>query len=1397
MTTAQPRRLRRDRATWALPLVVLASALATACAGTPRHHPVAIGEHVAIGSVDDLLGFRDAWNNGEFRQLKAATKITLTRDIDLGDIERWQPIGTRRDPFDGVLDGQGHTIAGKLTCDTRAGEFEIECGLFGDLQASPRNTGGAIVRDVTLAIELGHHSVDPTTIDSTHPLRPQVKLRIGALSGHANRAHLDKIHLTSTSAIRVNAGEILPGSEVSLSAGGLIGAGAHIEGHDLSTAAIIDVAAHATSAGGLFGLLGQSSFRNARIDGAIRARGTDKLSAGGLAGDLFNELGRNATPMNITDIEIAASFDLWSGGQAVAGGLAGNLIAAKSRVERIRASGQLALTSDKTSTPPKEKTGFGLPNLNVGGLVGTMAMASLNDTEVTSRVSIALAGEDRRRLGAIGGILGQASLMVLQNAVFAGAIELTEASEGMSPSVGGLVGHTTGAALIANALVQGSLPELKSRESRGVVGLTDQRGHFLFCTRWPKRFPAVGHVSRRAKIHATSSPLEQGEDSTAAALVEAFNAPLASSGRPQRCLTPGKYLPWKVNAEGRATLDFESSPRAAREFIGSDSILPRHMHWNRRIELKHWETAEVQKRWWRMKDGMPPFPAWHERHNCGPLASDKLGLPANSPCLFSEGDDALPRCDGVRGPRRLRHLRFEFARERLESIHTRGVTFRNGRHLGAFLDGNYRHSLQGLAMTAHVFALTPSVGVESFLNERQGAFGGENHLTLLAMDWNRLEALAARTQIFEQLRTPERRGDPILPEAMKGAPAWVYWNCFDALNHGHGQPAGAAKPPVPDAKPKVAADSGAEDKVADAQGASDIDSKTARFPFCGVGRAGDDVTLPDRVTREMFATQEARDALAESIEHWLKSRHGVRDRIRKEGDAGDDEAWRVARKRLSALPFDNFELGCGVSDLVIANADKILRTERWTSADGEVWALAAIDEQALIDLLTRDEALSDEAAELAAQEIASSFAEDAERRRQQADRALSSPPKPKSCHELAAEHLGWEGDFHCAAMPVPNLGPKKKPDADHITEALRSQISHSVLRDLLPPEPPSWDQDTLPLARMSIVDAIEARTGNLRRGVHAIKPSKTPKPPKAPGVTFATFKPVAIDIHIAALDKTVLNAQLARVSFIEQLRDPSRRGKAPTSPEMAGAPAWVRWTCFDALRDESREDKDKASQRRFPYCSVAAKAPGSREKQTARKVADRRLVQNVVGNIALQFRNYLEATRPKAPDTSLNTAGMTRAQRTKAKYPQIEEMKRVRAAQAALSRMVGKLKFTRRTWKSADGESWAMSAIDEAALLRAIRQTKVLGPEFAAWFQTRLDASYAPAPSPAERAPTKRAPTRHTSAERTPKAELAMPQTPEAQAPAAQPATTGTRSPEQPTAEAEQAPRPSEEVPRP
>ena len=1305
----------------ALAFSLFSAALFAGCAAVPAAITEGQdGARIAIASVSDLTRFRDAWNRGDFRKAAAAPSLVLERDLDLGTIERWQPIGTRRDPFDGVLDGKGHAISGRLSCAIGAGAFELDCGLFGDVQASPRNLSGPVVRNASIAIGISatgeRDRAAPIAAKAT-AVRPKIEVRLGALAGHANRLRLRGVHLTEEASVHFDATAALPHSHIALLAGGLIGHAERIEATSVSTAGRVDVASPSVSAGGLFGKLGCASVQGARLNGALKASGRANLSAGGLAGDVFNEVRRGSTPVLIADIASSMALDLWGDGNASVGGLAGHLVATKSDVERVRIAGRLWLTIGADPDGMGRAAGLGQSNFTIGGIAGTMAMADLRDAEVTAHIAIDTAGAIRQRPITVGGIAGQASLMSLQNLAFSGAIEVSDVGDRMPPNVGGIAGYVSGVTRIANALVQGELPVLPRRAAKGLVGLSDQRGHFLFCDRWPEPLGAVGAVSRPARVHASSQPFGAMTPLEAEEIAEHFNAPLHVQGRPQRCLTPGNYLPWKVDAEGRAALDFSAKPLAAREFIGSAVREPRDLHWKRRIELANWETAEVQKRFERMTEGEPPFPLRRDRRDCAPLAHAKLGLPEGSPCLFSEGEHGLTQCDGVRGARRLRHLRFVFARERLEEFVTRRMSTHIDQPMGEFLDGDYRRSLQGLAMTAHAFALTPSVGVESWLREGQHAFGGERHLTLLAMERAKLDGLAERTQIFEQLRHPARRGAPDLPNEMRDAPKWVYWNCFDALN------------------PELAG------KGAGQEGASRVGQRARRFPFCGVGRSGDDVALPHGVSRGAFAAQEALDALAEAVESWLNMRLDVRDRIRAEGRAVGGEGQRAARERLRALPFANFELGCGVSDLIVTGAAKLLHTERWTSADGEVWALAAIDEGAFLDLLARDESLAEDAADLAEQELAASFAEDAAKRRRFAEITAPRPSQTEpSCEDLARKYLGWQGEFHCAMMSVVIAPQKARASesgrSDRYAPLLRNQLASNIARELIHPvaeERAAWMKASqspnapLALADLSAVNALTARMRAPKFGI------------SSPQSTAAQPSPfLSLALHFAGLDRAELDKSLARVSFVEQLRDPALRGKAPTAPEMSGAPTWVRWTCFDALKGEATSLDGAKPPKRHPYCSVAADKPAQMTQRAigaAQRAADDRLVEQVAVSVALQLQKYLRATMTS--DAGGQTSDRYGAMRDDEWQRVIaedgarerrwrEEMDKVQAAQAALAQKVRGLRFLHRTWTSRDGEIWAMSALDEASLLRTIRQTKGMGADFADWLKRKLDAEYRP-----------------------------------------------------------------------
>ena len=68
-----------------------------------------------IGSKEELLAFRDAWNAGKL----AGGTFKLTANIDISG-ENWYPIGSWEFPFNGTFDGNGKTINGLYANSTDA-----------------------------------------------------------------------------------------------------------------------------------------------------------------------------------------------------------------------------------------------------------------------------------------------------------------------------------------------------------------------------------------------------------------------------------------------------------------------------------------------------------------------------------------------------------------------------------------------------------------------------------------------------------------------------------------------------------------------------------------------------------------------------------------------------------------------------------------------------------------------------------------------------------------------------------------------------------------------------------------------------------------------------------------------------------------------------------------------------------------------------------------------------------------------------------------------------------------------------------------------------------------------------------------------------------------------------
>lgn len=107
-----------------------------------------------INNADDLILFEKIVNDGGFGF--NGKKVRLSNDIDINNIE-WNPIGqTGATQFQGVFDGQGHTISNMTVNNTDTSAY-CASGFFGWVE----NTGNAVITNVKFdnANVTGNHNV--------------------------------------------------------------------------------------------------------------------------------------------------------------------------------------------------------------------------------------------------------------------------------------------------------------------------------------------------------------------------------------------------------------------------------------------------------------------------------------------------------------------------------------------------------------------------------------------------------------------------------------------------------------------------------------------------------------------------------------------------------------------------------------------------------------------------------------------------------------------------------------------------------------------------------------------------------------------------------------------------------------------------------------------------------------------------------------------------------------------------------------------------------------------------------------------------------------------------------------------------------------------------------------
>jgi hypothetical protein len=253
------------------------------------------GDPYLIQSLDDLKFLRDETNkaNGETSNYRGNNKhFKLTTDIDLSN-ENWAPIGVystslANSNFQGVFDGNGHSISNLKIGTPTAASVRTTAGLFGTVR------NGKIHNLFVL-----NAAVYQTTNTSS-----SIELRGAILIGNAEATTVDNCKVSGI----MNAKNITT-TVKGFYIGGIIGEGKDINIYnssayvDLTGSALVGTAARAASAGGLVGRILQnatngSNIKNCYSGGTIISESSattgSAWSAIIVAGIVANVMGTNA-----------------------------------------------------------------------------------------------------------------------------------------------------------------------------------------------------------------------------------------------------------------------------------------------------------------------------------------------------------------------------------------------------------------------------------------------------------------------------------------------------------------------------------------------------------------------------------------------------------------------------------------------------------------------------------------------------------------------------------------------------------------------------------------------------------------------------------------------------------------------------------------------------------------------------------------------------------------------------------------------------------------------------------------------------------------------------------------------------------------------------------------------
>ncbi len=376
-----------------------------------------------VNDIDDLLFMKCLVNvsasDGDDGPLYADASYRLTADIDMTDINDWEPIQN----FTGLFDGDNYTIS-DLTIENRSTYTNLyELGLFGKVENATIKNIVISSFNYNLEVELpkyqGYDWYD-----------------IGILASSAYETIFDNIKVENSAISLVDVSNRSNNSNYYV--GGLIGFSEHVIIKDTILDVNLEISNNNdptsffyVSMGGIVGESLSTSIENSRFLGDIHFSSDIilRLNVGGLSGSIGNSL--NESPMDEVDKHIFNN----------------------------------TVKSNITVDAKNGNDG----NYYIGGLFGyfdtTEALITYNQV-IETMIDVQIKTESSKQLSHLGGLIGQAFNLNMFRNKFNGSI--TTSTESNILKVGGLIGTLNQNSTIEQSFSIGSIES--SLEDVAMIG---------------------------------------------------------------------------------------------------------------------------------------------------------------------------------------------------------------------------------------------------------------------------------------------------------------------------------------------------------------------------------------------------------------------------------------------------------------------------------------------------------------------------------------------------------------------------------------------------------------------------------------------------------------------------------------------------------------------------------------------------------------------------------------------------------------------------------------------------------------------------------------------------------------------------------------------------------------